>query len=125
VTVFVRTKKTASGTVVHLLVENRREGGKRRQKVLYYLGRSATPQDRLDELGRTARFYRAEAEELRGSQARRERRAFRRLSALAADCERRRRRLLGVLRELAADGKKARPKKAARPRRRNGKGERR
>src|SRR5262249_40956503 len=36
--VFIRKKVTKSGTTKHCLVECRREGGKVRQKVLYYLG---------------------------------------------------------------------------------------
>jgi hypothetical protein len=44
---FVRTKTTRSGTVKHYLVECRREGGKVRQKVLYYLGSFPTAKARL------------------------------------------------------------------------------
>jgi hypothetical protein len=44
---FVRKKTTKSGTVKHYLVECRREAGKVRQKVLYYLGRFQTPEEEL------------------------------------------------------------------------------
>jgi hypothetical protein len=45
--VFVRKKVTSSGAVKHYLVESRREGGKVRQKVLFYLGDHATPEAAL------------------------------------------------------------------------------
>jgi hypothetical protein len=105
--VFVSTKKTAAGTVVHVLVENRYEGSKTRQKALYYLGKAATPQDRLDALTQAIEAHRAKAEAYR-----RERRtwvddALATVCDIQADeCERRRRRLLAVL----ADGGKRKGK---------------
>lgn len=44
---FVRKKRTSSGTVKHYLVETHRENGKVRQKVLFYLGDHATVEERL------------------------------------------------------------------------------
>jgi hypothetical protein len=41
---FVRRKVTKCGTVKHYLVESRREGGRVRQRVLWYLGPFATPE---------------------------------------------------------------------------------
>jgi hypothetical protein len=94
---FVRTRRLKTGGVRYALVESYREGGKTRQRHLYYLGGFATPQERLDDLGRSIVAMRARAEEFRGAAAYWKRRAFRLLSARAAGCERRRRRLLAVL----------------------------
>jgi hypothetical protein len=55
---FVRTKTTRSGTVKHYLVECRREGGKVRQKVLWYLGEHRTVEAELAWLEERARHYR-------------------------------------------------------------------
>jgi hypothetical protein len=49
---FVRKKTTKSGTVKHYLVETYRDGGKVRQKVLYYLGDVATVEEELAYLDR-------------------------------------------------------------------------
>jgi hypothetical protein len=48
---FVRKKKTSSGKTQHYLVESRRENGKVRQKVLFYLGEHATAEEALAWLG--------------------------------------------------------------------------
>jgi hypothetical protein len=57
---FVRKKTTASGAVKHYLVESRREGGKVRQKVLHYLGKHPTVEERLawldDEVSKCCRM---------------------------------------------------------------------
>jgi hypothetical protein len=58
---FVRTKTTRSGTVKHYLVECRREGGKVRQKVLYYLGAHPTVEAKVAYLERESREYRERA----------------------------------------------------------------
>jgi hypothetical protein len=58
---FVRKKVTSSGTVQHYLVENRREGGKVRQKVLYYLGAWATVEEALEYFARMEQHYRDSA----------------------------------------------------------------
>jgi hypothetical protein len=59
---FVRKKTTKSGTVNHYLVENRREGGKVKQKVLAYLGHHET----LEEAIRSAEEWLAYCEDQAG-----------------------------------------------------------
>lgn len=70
---FVRKKTTPNGTAKHYLVENRREGGKVRQKVLYYLGSFPTPeaeiafwQARIRDGQFHADYWRKEAESVKG-----------------------------------------------------------
>ncbi len=52
---FVRTEKTPTGLVRYALVENRRVGGKTRQRMLYYLGSWKTAEAYLTRLDRRAR----------------------------------------------------------------------
>lgn len=54
---FVRTKTDSKGVQRHYLVASRREGGKVRQKVLFYLGDFATVEDALGGLEHSVRFH--------------------------------------------------------------------
>lgn len=57
---FVR-KKTVNGREYHYLVENRREDGKVRQRVLAYLGQHSTVSEALDAQRALAKARRHEA----------------------------------------------------------------
>jgi hypothetical protein len=59
--VFVRTKKSRSGTAQHYLVRSYREGGKVRQKVLAYLGEFPTLEAALAGLAAAVDLEREEA----------------------------------------------------------------
>ncbi len=61
---FVRKKTTASGTVKHYLVTTRRESGKVRQKVLFYLGEHASVDAALMHFDEQAAAYKATYDEL-------------------------------------------------------------
>jgi hypothetical protein len=59
---FVRKKTTWAGAVKHYLVESRREGGKVRQRVLYYLGDCPTVEEQLARYDYTAGSWREAAD---------------------------------------------------------------
>jgi hypothetical protein len=58
---FVRKKTTASGTVKHYLVENRREGGKVRQRVVCYLAEFPSVDEALAEIPKEIAYWQEDA----------------------------------------------------------------
>jgi hypothetical protein len=62
---FVRKKTTKCGTVKHYLVENRRENGKVRQKMLHYLGDAATVEEAIAEASKRLAWYQGAIAKLR------------------------------------------------------------